>query len=77
VKTPLGKLGAGRGRLLPEHFELSLLATGKRFPRTVNGVGFLSFKRYRLYVDTDLKRQRVEIREFFDTLVSVLRWLGG
>ncbi|MBI1930092.1 transposase family protein [Candidatus Poribacteria bacterium] len=69
VKTPLGKLGAEKGRPLPEHFELSLLATGKRFPRTVNGVGFLSFKRYRLYVDTDLKRQQVEIREFFDTLV--------
>lgn len=64
VKTPLGRLGTTRGRELPEHFELSVLATAKRFPRTVDGTGFLSFKRYRLYVDTDLKRQRVEIREF-------------
>lgn len=69
VKTPSGKLGTTRGRALPEHFELSTLATAKRSPRTVDGAGFLSFKRYRLYVDTDLKRQRVEIREFFDTLV--------
>ena len=30
VKTPLGKLGPTMGRPLPEGFELSLLATGKR-----------------------------------------------
>ena len=37
VKTPLGKLGSAMGRPLPEDFELSLLATGKRFTRTVDG----------------------------------------
>jgi hypothetical protein len=46
-----------------------MIATGKRFGRTVNGHGWISFKRYRLFVDTDLLRQRVEIREFFDSLV--------
>jgi transposase InsO family protein len=71
VKTPLGKLAESRGRELPKHFELRLLATGKRFPRKVDGHGFLSFKRYRLYVDTDLQRQQVEIREFFDSLVII------
>ena len=71
VKTPLGKLGTTRGRELPEHFELSTLATGKRFGRKVNGQGWISFKRYRLYVDTDLKRHHVEIREFFDSLVII------
>jgi hypothetical protein len=71
VKTPLGKLAETRGRQLPQHFELSLLATGKRFPRKVDGHGFLSFKRYRLYVDTALQRQHVEIREFFDSLANL------
>ena len=69
VKTPLGKLGDVRGRPLPQHFELSILAIGKRSGRMVNGHGFLSFKRYRLFVDSDLKTERVEIREFFDSLV--------
>lgn len=32
VKIPLGKLGPAMGRPLPENFELSLLATGRRFP---------------------------------------------
>ena len=31
-----GKLGTVRGRPLPDHFDLSLLATGKRFGRTVD-----------------------------------------
>ena len=73
VKTPLGKLGQARGLKLPEHFELSILATGKRVERTVSGHGWVSFKRYRLFVSTDLKRERVEIREFFDSLVVTYR----
>lgn len=69
VKTPLGKLGSTVGRPLPEHFSLSLLATGQRFSRRVNGQGTLSWKRYRLSVRVELKRRQVEIREFFDSLV--------
>ncbi len=39
VKTPLDNLGSAIGRPLPEDFELSLLATGKRFTRIVNEAG--------------------------------------
>ncbi len=69
VKTPLGKLGAIKGRLLPDNFELSLLATGKRFTRVVDEQGRISWKRYRLYIRVELKKERVEIQEFFDSLV--------
>jgi hypothetical protein len=69
VKTPLGKLGSIRGRPLPDDFELSALATGKQFTRTVDGQGRISWKRYRLYVRTELKQERVEIFELFDSLV--------
>lgn len=73
AKTPLGKLGDAKGRLMPEEFELKLLATGKRFKRTVDGQGMISWKRYRLYVRVELKKERIEIREFFDSLVIVYR----
>lgn len=56
---------------MPEKFELSLLATGKRFSRTVDGQGRISIKRYRLDVRVELKRKRVEIREFFNSLVVI------
>jgi len=69
VKTPLGKLQLAKGRPLPEDFELSLLATGKRFTRVVDGQGRISWKRYRLYIQIELKQERVEIQEFFDSLV--------
>ena len=69
VKTPLGKLGSAMGRSLPEDFELSLLATGKRFTRTVDGQGRISWKRYRLHVRSELRKEKVEIQEFFDSLV--------
>ncbi len=69
VKTPLGKLGSTMGRPLPEDFELNLLATGKRFTRTVDGQGRISWKRYGLYVRVELKKEKVEIQEFFDSLV--------
>ena len=71
IKTPLGKLGDAKGRSMPEEFELKLLATGKRFKRTVNGQGMISWKRYRLYVKAELNKEKIEIREFFDSLVIV------
>jgi transposase InsO family protein len=71
VRTPLGKLGAARGRCMPEDFELRFLATGKRFTRTVDGQGRISWKRYRLYVRAELRKEKIEIREFFDSLVIV------
>lgn len=73
VKTPLGKLGESRGRPMPEDFSLSVVATGKRFGRTVDGQGRISWKRYRLFVRAELKKQKVEIREFFDSLVVTYR----
>jgi hypothetical protein len=69
VKTPLDILGAAKGRSLPEDFKLSLLATGKRFTRTVDGQGRISWKRYRLYIRAELKKEKIEIQEFFDSLV--------
>ncbi len=57
------------GSPLPADFELSLLATGKRFTRTVDGQGRISWKRYRLYVKFGLRKEKVEIQEFFDSLV--------
>jgi hypothetical protein len=71
VQTPLGKLGTTRGRPLPSDFELSVLAISKRSSRTVGGQGWISFKRYRLYVHCELSTQRVEIRECIDSLVVI------
>ena len=73
VKTPLGKLGSTIGRSLPDEFELSIVATGKRFTRVVDGQGRISWKRYRLYVRTEMKKERIEIREFFDSLVVIYK----
>lgn len=73
VKIPLDNLGSAIGRPLPEDFELSLLATGKRFTRTVDGQGRISWKRYRLYVRMELRKETVEIQEFFDSLVIIYR----
>ena len=56
---------------MPDDFELKMLATGKRFKRTVDGQGMISWKRYRLYVKVELKKEKIEIREFFDSLVVV------
>ena len=69
VKTPLDKLRSIKGRPLPDDFELSMLATGKRYTRTVDRQGRISWKRYHLYVRVELKKKKVEIREFFDSLV--------
>ncbi len=73
VKTPLDKLRSARGRPLPEDFELSLLATGKRFTRTVDGQGRISWKRYRLHVRLELRKEKVVVQEFFDSLVITYR----
>jgi len=83
VKTLLGKLGDAKGRPMPDDFELKYLATGKRFTRTVDGQGMISWKRLsfrrpteernRLYVKVELKKEKIEIREFFDSLVVVYR----
>jgi len=73
VRTPLDKLGDTRGRPLPENFELRLLATGRRYTRTVDGQGRISWKRYRLYVRMELRNEKVEIQEFFDSLVVVYK----
>lgn len=69
VKTPFGKLAETKGRPFPEDFSLDLLATGKCFSRTVDGHGIISWKRYKLYVDFSLKKEKVEIHEFFTSLV--------
>ena len=69
AKAPIGKLRSIKGRPLPDNFELRLLATGNRFTRTVDGQGRISWKRYRLYVRVELKQERIEIQEFFDSLV--------
>ena len=71
VRTPLGKMGSANGRPLPDDFELKFVATGKRFIRTVDGQGRISWKRYRLYVRAELKKEKIEIREFFDSLVVI------
>ncbi len=73
VKTPLGKLKSAKGRSLLDDFELRFLATGKRFTRTVDGQGRISWKRYRLYIRTEMKKERIEIREFFDSLVVIYK----
>ena len=51
VKTPLGKLQSTKGHPLPDDFELSMLATGKRYTRTVDGQGRVSWKRYPVGVE--------------------------
>jgi len=72
VKTPLEKLGSAMGRSMPEDFELRFLATGKRFTRVVDRQGRISWKRYQLYVQVELKKEKIEIREFFDSLVIII-----
>jgi len=71
VKTPLEKLGSAMGRSMPENFKLRFLATGKRFTRVVDRQGRISWKRYHLYVRVELRKEKIEIREFFDSLVII------
>ena len=58
---------------MPDDFELSLVATSKAVTRTVDKQGRISFKRYRLYVRGQLRHQRVQIRELFDSVVVSYR----
>jgi len=69
VKTPFGNLAETKGRNMPEEFSLEVGATRKHFSRTVDGQGRISWKRYRLYVRTELAKEKVEIREFLTSLV--------
>ncbi len=71
VKTLLGKLTGTKGRDMPEEFTVDLISTGRRFIRTVDGQGRISIKRYRLYINVSLSKQKVEIREFLISLVVV------
>ena len=73
VKTPIGKLGDVKGRDLPEQFTIDDIVTGRHFTRTVDGEGRISINRYRLYVDFDLSKQKVEIKEFLTSLVVVYK----
>jgi transposase InsO family protein len=69
VKTPLGKLAGTKGRDMPLPFSLEVVATKKHVSRKVDGQGRISWKRYRLYIHAELAKEKVEIREFFTSLV--------
>jgi len=69
VKTPFGKLDGTKGREMPLPFSLEVVATRKHTSRTIDGQGRISWNRYRLYVCAELAKERVEIREFFTSLV--------
>jgi len=69
IKTPLGKLAGTKGREMPLPFSLEVVATKKHVSRRVDGQGRISWKRYRLYVHAELAKEKVEIREFFTSLV--------
>lgn len=69
VKTPFGKLAKNKGREMPLPFSLKVVALRKHFSRTIDGQGRISFRRYRLYVCASLAKEKVEIREFFTSLV--------
>lgn len=69
INTPLGKLGTAKGELFPQNFELSLIQTSRGDTRTVSRHGRIAFKRYSLFVRTELKHDKVEIRQCFDSLV--------
>ena len=69
VKTPLAKLAETKGRPMLEAFSLEMVQTTKSVERTVSKHGWISFRRYRLYVSTRLAQQKVLIREFLSNLV--------
>jgi hypothetical protein len=69
VKTPNGLLAEVKGRDMPIPFSLEVVATRKHVSRRVDGQGRISFKRYRLYVGAELAKEKVEIREFFTSVV--------
>jgi hypothetical protein len=69
VKIPNRLLAGVKGREMPLPFSLEMVATRKHVSRIVDGQGRISFKRYRLYVCAELIKEKVEIREFFTSLV--------
>ena len=69
VKTPQAKLGQTQGRPMPEEFSLERIETTQPVERTVSKQGWISMRRYRLYVCTQLVKQKVEIREFLENWV--------
>jgi hypothetical protein len=75
VKTPLGKLGDIKGRDMPERFSIDEIVTGRHFVRTVDGQGRISINRYRLYVDFDLSKQKVEIKAEIDACINFCEFL--
>ena len=54
---------------MPLPFSLEVVETKKHVSRTIDGQGRISWNRYRLYVCTELAREKVEIHEFFTSLV--------
>ena len=70
MKTSLGKLAGTKGRDMSEEFTVDLISSGRRFIRTVDGQGRISIKRYRLYVNASLSKQKIEIREFLTSLAD-------
>ena len=70
MKTSPGKLAGTKGRDMTEEFTVDLISSGRRFIRTVGGQGRISIKRYRLYVNANLNKQKVEIREFLISLAD-------
>ena len=64
VKKPLGKLGGIKGREMPADFSLEIIETTKPSSRTISSQGWISVRRYRLYVSAQLAKEKVEIREF-------------
>ena len=48
---------------------MEVVQTKKSIERTVSSQGWISFRRYRLYVSTQLKKQKVEVLQFVTNLV--------
>jgi transposase InsO family protein len=63
VKTPLEKLSTV-GRPMPENFSLDIVEMTQHVERTVSGHGWISIRRYQLYVSVQLAKQKVDIHEF-------------
>ena len=69
IKTPLEKLAGRVGSPMPEDFSLEVIETTKPSDRTVSPQGWISIRRYQLYVTAQLAKEKVQIREFVTNLV--------
>jgi transposase InsO family protein len=69
IKTPFGKLAGQVGRPMPEDFSLEVIETTKPSNRTICPQGWISIRRYQLYVNAQLAKEKVEIREFITNVV--------